>query len=171
MKTVLEMPAAQYAELRTHLLPPRGECEEAVFLFVDTISQDGECHFRVREMAKLMPEDFAVRHADYLELLDPVRARLIKRAHDLGASLVEVHSHVGPWRAAFSYSDVRGLKDTVPHIWWRLKSRPYIAIVVSQVSVDALVWLEGPETPVPLDEIRTGQEIIRPTHSALEEWP
>ena len=171
MKTILEMPAEKYAELRAHLLPPHGDCEEAAFLFVDSAPQGGECRFRVRETAKLMPRDFAVRHADYLELLDPVRAGLIKRAHDLGASLVEVHSHVGPWRAAFSYSDVRGLKDTVPHIWWRLKGRPYIAIVMSQVSVDALVWIEGPETPVPLNEIHAGTEIIRPTHSAWEEWP
>ncbi len=101
---------------------------------------------------------------------DATRARLIKRAHDVRASLVEVHSHVGPWRAAFSFSDIRGLKETVPNMWWRLKGRPYASIVISAVSVDALAWIETAERAVPLDEIHSGAEVIHPTHSALEEW-
>ena len=171
MKTILEISAQTYAELRAHLLPPGGEQEEAAFLFVDATKEVNAWRFRLREMAKLGPEDFVAQHADYLELADSTRARLIKRAHDLGASLIEVHSHVGPWRAAFSYSDIRGLKETVPNLWWRLKGRPYVAIVVSQLSIDALAWVDSAETPVPLDEIQAGSEVIRPTHTAWEEWP
>ena len=171
MKTILEMSAESYADLRTHLLPPNGTCEEAAFLFVDAIRELGGWRFRLREMSKLGPQDFLERHADYLEMQDATRARLIKQAHDLGASLIEVHSHVGPWRAEFSYSDIRGLKDTVPNMWWRLKGRPYAAIVISEVSIDALAWVASADKAVPLDEIHAGTTVLRPTYSALEEWP
>src|SRR4051812_35897855 len=111
MKTILELPAAVYADLRSHLLPPNGTCEEAAFLFVDTSRSTNTWSFLLREVAKLSPADFVERHSDYLEMQDATRSRLIKRAHDLGTSLIEIHSHVGPWRAAFSFSDVRGLKE------------------------------------------------------------
>ena len=171
MKTILEIPTARYVELRSHLLPPGGTYEEAAFLFVDALSESVGWRFRFREMALLGPEDFIERHADYLEMEDATRARLIKHAHDLGSSLIEVHSHVGPWRAAFSFSDIRGLKETIPNMWWRLKGRPYASIVVSEISIDALAWIDAPDGAVPLDEIHAGTEVIRPTHSALEEWP
>ena len=170
MKTVLELPPGTYADLRRHLLPPGGTCEEAAFLFVDARQTADGWRFRLREMAKLGPDDFVERHADYLEMQDGTRARLIKRAHDLGTSLIEVHSHVGPWRAAFSYSDIRGLKETVPNMWWRLKGRPYASIVISEVSIDALAWVVSAEEAVPLDEIHSGTEVLQPTYSALEEW-
>ena len=55
----------------------------------------------------------------------------------MGASLVEMHSHIGPWPAGFSYADRLGLQETVPHMWWRLKKRPYLALVVTNCSFDA----------------------------------
>lgn len=170
MKTSLQLSAEVYENLLCHLFPSRGACEEAAFLFVEPQRAPQELTFSMLEIAKLQSGDFAARHADYLELTDIARARIIKRAHDLKASLVEIHSHVGPWRAAFSYSDVNGLKDTVPHMWWRLQGRPYVAIVFARDGADALVWVDNPHTPVPLDELRAGERLIRPSCTALEEW-
>jgi len=67
------------------------------------------------------------------------------RAHQLGCCLIEWHSHCGSWPAEFSLSDRMGLKEFVPHVRWRLDSRPYAAIVVANGSFDALAWTDdGP---------------------------
>ena len=101
----------------------------------------------VIDSAMLVAADFEVQVPDYLELADGTRARLIKRAHDLDASLIEMHSHPGPWDAAFSRSDLLGLSETVPHMWWRLEKRPDAAIVIAPSGFDAMVWLDGPLSP------------------------
>lgn len=103
-------------------------------------------------------------------MADRTRAALIKRAHDLDASLVELHSHPGPWPAAFSYADRMGLRETVPHMWWRLKKRPYLAFVVASSSFDALVWLDGPKMPRRLDGLVVGERFLRPTNFSLRGW-
>ena len=121
------------------------------------------------DSAKLVASDFEVQAPDYLELADATRARLIKRAHDLGASLVEMHSHPGPWKAAFSRSDILGLSETVPHMWWRLDKRPYAAIVVSPSGFDAMVWLESPVSPQALDSLAAGSRILRPTNITIRD--
>jgi hypothetical protein len=126
--------------------------------------------FGVIEALKLTSENFSIQSNDHLELTDRTRANIIKRAHDLSASLVELHSHVGNWPAAFSLSDRLGLKDTVPHMWWRLRGRPYIAIVAAKSGYDALVWLNDPETPESLDGILKGHQIIQPTNLSIRDW-
>lgn len=171
MKTILEIPAVPFRALCAHLLPERGLCEEAAFLFVDVVQGASERRMRSLGMRLLEPDDFLDRRPDYLEMTDETRALLIKEAHDRGASLVEFHSHVGMWPGEFSLSDIRGLKETVPNLWWRLKGRPYAAVVVSRSGIDALAWFASPNKPTTLDEIHVAAEVIRPAHSALEEWP
>ena len=170
MKTALYLPPGAYEELLEHLLPLGGTCEEAAFLLASAQLSAGDLNLSVVETVKLAPTDFAARYADYLELADGVRGRVIKLAHDRGACLIEVHSHVGPWRASFSFSDIRGLKETVPHMWWRLKGRPYGAIVVARDGLDALVWVKDPEAPMPLNELWAGDRLIRPSCTTWEEW-
>ena len=114
--------------------------------------------------------DLADPSQGYLELADEARAGLIKRAHDLGASLIEMHSHPGPWPAAFSLTDRVGLRETVPHMWWRLKGKPYVALVVAHSGFDALVWLDDRRVPRPLDGLLVGDEQFSPTNNSLEGW-
>lgn len=79
-------------------------------------------------------------------LSDEMRAEIIRWAWAEEASLVEAHSHAfGP--AQFSPSDLEGLEEWVPHLWWRLRGRPYGAIVVADGTVDALAWIEGADVP------------------------
>jgi len=170
MKTILRLPVGLFEELMGHLLPPHGRVEEAAFLFVTMSQSEDHVSFEVAEVAKLTPADFDARMGDYLELSDKTRARLIKRAHDLGASLAEMHSHLGPYEAAFSDSDRIGLQETVPHMWWRLSKRPYLALVVTRSSFDALVWLDNPKIPRPLDAVLAGNQLLRPTNNSLEAW-
>jgi len=170
MKTQIILPAGIYEDLLSHLLPLHARTEEAAFIFATPERSPAGLTFKFVEALKMKPQDFAVQHADYLELTDSARAGVIKRAHDLGASIIEVHSHVGPWRAAFSYSDVNGLKDIVPHIWWRLRGRPYAAIVVATDGFDALVWAEDPHAPCALDELVAGDRVLQATNISLRDW-
>ncbi|WP_339688355.1 Mov34/MPN/PAD-1 family protein [uncultured Parasphingorhabdus sp.] len=164
--TILAMSESLYDGLISHLLPPQSGREQAAFLFARPTPDDQNV-FEVVASERLTSVDFAAQENDYLELDDEVRAKLIKQAHDLDASLVEMHSHPGPFPAAFSWADRRGLSETVPYMWWRLKKRPYFAIVVAQSGFDALVWRIDPKIAKPLEGIRTGSRLLHPTNNSL----
>jgi hypothetical protein len=170
VKSVLRLPEGLYENLLQHLLPPTPIAEEAAFLFVHEHRSSDGVQFDVLDSRKLGPSDFEIQAIDYLELRDQTRAALIARAHHLEASLVELHSHPGPFPAAFSVADRRGLAETVPHMWWRLKKRPYLAIVVAQTGFDALLWLESPTLPQALDGVLAGERWLQPTNQSLAGW-
>jgi proteasome lid subunit RPN8/RPN11 len=170
MKVFLKMESEALDALMADLLPPGSRQEQAAFLFARAARSGHAITLETVEMQRLGPNDFVVQEDDYLEMTDATRAALIKRAHDLDASLVELHSHPGPWPAGFSDADRVGLRETVPHMWWRLKKRPYLAIVVAPTGFDALVWLDNPKVPRPLDAILAGSRLLRPTNRSLGGW-
>jgi hypothetical protein len=169
MKASLCLPNGLFEELMSHLLPRGSLREEAAFLFV-TCERTNQIRFQFQDMQKLTTSDFDAHENDYLELHDETRARLIKRAHDLSASLVELHSHPGPWPAAFSLADRIGLAETVPHMWWRLSKRPYLALVAARSGFDALLWLDDPKIPRALDTVVAGESTLFPTNNSLLGW-
>ena len=156
--------------LWSHLLPSDCMQEQAAFLYCTTLVVNASTTFKVIDTAFLEPNDFASQCSDYLELSNATRMEIIKRAHKLNASLVELHSHPGPWPAAFSFADRQGLKDTVPHMKWRLKGRPYLAIVVAPSGYDALLWPYNSKTPKALSGIQVGDALMEPTNASLEGW-
>lgn len=170
MKIILKMPDGLLKGVNEHLLPRNSLREEAAFLFAIPKPEDESVVFEVVDVDKLAPEDFDAQMDDYLELADETRGRLIKKAHQLGASLIEMHSHPRPWQAAFSTADRIGLKETVPHMWWRLQKRPYLAIVVAPSGFDALVWLDNPKAPNRLEGILADGRLLKPTNNSLEGW-
>ncbi len=170
MKILLNLPDGVHADLIGHLLPSDSSREEAAFLFAKARPENGGVAFDVVEAEMLAATDFETQEDDYLELHDETRIRLIKKAHDLNASLIEMHSHPGPWPAEFSRADRRGLGETVPHMWWRLQKRPYIAIVVAPSGFDALVWLDNPKVPNKLDGLIADGRLLSPTNNSIEGW-
>jgi hypothetical protein len=170
MKALLKFDAGEYDDLIAHLLPPDNEQEQAAFVFARVTRTPHQIVFEAAEFAKLGPTDFITQYEDFLEITDETRARLIKRAHDLDTSLVEFHSHGGPWRPSFSPADRAGLKETVPHMWWRLRKRPYLAIVVAKAGFDALLWLDDPKLPRPLDGLFADSLFLKPTNLSLGGW-
>lgn len=84
-----------FAALQRHLAGDKSGAEQAAFLFCDIDEQGFVTRFIPREVKLLQPEAFASRSKFYLQPRDDTRAALIKRAHDLGYSLVEMHSHPG----------------------------------------------------------------------------
>ncbi len=162
-QVLLVLPAGVQKAIWQHLVPERHLVEEAAFVYATRETHNQSELFRYTEWVPVESEGFASRSAYHLELTDTARAGAIKRAHDLGASLIELHSHTGRWPAAFSPSDLAGFRDFVPHVWWRLKRRPYAAIVVTRSGFDGLVWLAAPTAAQPLDGIQVEDQLLKPT--------
>lgn len=146
----LVLNADQRDLLWRHLLPSPHELEEAAFLFVRQDPAD-PTRLICEDVRLLGPEDLVVQLPYHIELAEHVRPQLIKRAHDTGQILLEAHSHLGNRPVRFSDSDLFGFDEWVPHIRWRLKGRPYAAIVVSEGSYDGFAWMDI--TPERLDVI------------------
>lgn len=132
------------------------------------VAEDGRNPvFTYVDWIPLKADDYAEQYQDYLELTDTTRARIIKRSHDLDTCLMEFHSHPGPYPAAFSPSDMHGFGEFVPHVRWRLKGKPYAAVVIAPSGFDALAWVDTVGTAVQLHTIETDTEILRATELTL----
>ena len=159
---LLEIPEIIFASVKEHLLPNRLIHEEAAFMFVRQKTKSKDRVFLCLDWFPVSEDGFLSRSSFHFELTDETRARAIKHAYDLDASLVEFHSHTGYRSAGFSVSDLLGFQEFVPHIWWRLKGRPYLAVVLSRYGLDGLVWIIDPNTPQRLDGIVVGRSVLRP---------
>jgi hypothetical protein len=164
---LINLPLNFKEALWMHLLPKRFVSEEAAFLFVRNEEEGSRRMFRPLDWYPVPPSGFSSRSAVHLELTDETRGIVIKRAHDLDASLMEFHSHSGLWPVRFSASDLSGFKDFVPHVWWRLRGRPYGAVVVGQSGFDGLLWLHDPHNPVRLDGIIVKGRLLETTKLSL----
>lgn len=167
---ILKVSSSQQRDLWLHLLPSNSMQEQAAFLFCKASDNGKGITFEAIDQTLLGEEDFLVQYDDYLELTDKARIDVIKHAHMLNASLVEFHSHPASWLAAFSPADRTGLQETVPHMRWRLKKRPYAAIVVTPSSFDALVWCHDSIVPEPLSAINASGRLTNPTNASLKGW-
>ena len=168
MGPILDAAPREYAALLQHLLPSEFPVrEEAAFAFARP-SAGGR--FQIVDWFLVPPEGYAAGSGVYLELADETRAGVIKRAHDLGASLIEFHSHPFPGGAAFSGIDLDGLAEFVPHVRWRLRGRPYFAVVVSPTGYDALAWTGTGAAAETLGGFSVGERMLKPSGRSLEVW-
>ena len=166
----IRMPASTYGEIRNFLLRPVARNEEAGFLFAKPLGAERSLVFQHLEWWPLGTDDFEHQSEYHLELTDRTRARIIKHAHDLECSVVEFHSHPGPWPAQFSPSDFYGLQEFVPHMLWRLKQRPYAAVVVAPSGFDGLAWVGSLAACHLLAEIDLGQTKLRSTGLSMRSF-
>lgn len=158
----IQIPEGVYDDMRQHLLPRRSRDEQAGFVYAKPSQPSGaSLSFEYLKWEPLRRGDFDHQSAVHLELRDETKARVIKTAHDLQCSLIEFHSHLGPWPAQFSGSDVAGFEEFVPHVLWRLKGRPYAAVVVTASGIDGLAWT--PESTFALSALLLGNKQVRPT--------
>lgn len=123
--------------------------------------------FALASWRSIDSDGYELRNDFHVSLKDEIRPEIIKWAWDEGASLVEVHSHGPRYAAAFSWSDVAGLREWVPHLWWRLRHRPYAAIVTAGETFDALAWIEGPTRPEQVTHLEVAGELHRATGLTL----
>ncbi|MBI4095181.1 MAG: hypothetical protein HY435_03245 [Candidatus Liptonbacteria bacterium] len=161
--TLLEIPGNAYIAIRHHLFPVRSHKEQVAFIYANAELVRKDTVFRFLEWQHVTEEGFEFHSRYHLELTDEMRAAVIKRAHDLQASLVEFHTHDGSWEAEFSKSDMAGFAEFVPHVVWRLRGRPYGAIVMTDTGFDGLAWLRNPHTPERLHGIKIDGKFNRAT--------
>lgn len=154
-----------WAKMQKHLLPKHAQFEEAAFVFATVEETPTELNLRAVEWLPVPPEGFEEQLPYFLQLTDEIKANSIKRAHDLQTALIEVHSHPFQEIAEFSPSDLFGFSEFVPHVRWRLKARPYAAIVVAQNTFDSLAWAGKCEQPRRLDMIIADGEKYIPTRA------
>jgi hypothetical protein len=141
--TTIVASGAIYDSARAHL---RGHVEQVGFFLADF---DGERNaFVLREWRPMPPEAFEYQSAYHVTLRDEMRPEVIKWAWDADACLIEVHSHGDDGIAEFSPSDFWGFDEWVPHVRWRLRGRPYAAIVTAADTFDALAWIDANKDPV-----------------------
>lgn len=169
-RTTITFAGGAFDRIRTHLFPRGGLCEEAAFLFTHAVDSSEGFTLSVIEDILIPPKGFASRSRFYLELTDETRALVIKRAHDLNAGLIECHSHPGQHHASFSWSDLHGFDEFVPHVHWRLPGRIYAAIVFAPDSVDALAWACPGADVTTVDVIHADGREISPTQLTLAHW-
>lgn len=170
MSVTISIPEDLYDRLQAHLLPPDSPDEQAAFLFARATTIHIGCRFEVIDHVLVEQEGIEYHPSGYLELADTTRAWVVKKAHDLGTSLIEMHSHRFPFPAIFSPTDITGLREFVPHMWWRLKGKPYLALVVAPDSFDAFAWLTHPKKPKSINYLLVGRRIIRPTGLSAKHW-
>ncbi|MFM9994870.1 MAG: hypothetical protein ACKVU4_03610 [Phycisphaerales bacterium] len=168
--TAIHLRDGLFEQVRGHLLPHGGECEEAAFLFARAETRLDTIILSVSDSMMIPPEGFASRSRYYLELTDETRAAVIKRAHDLGTGLIECHSHPSQRGACFSWSDLHGFDDFVPHVRWRLGGRPYAAVVFATDSIDALAWAGAAGEASPVSIVNAGKGLIHPTGATYQNW-
>jgi hypothetical protein len=77
-----------------------------------------------------------------VQLTDDAQQRVLQWAAAREGWLIELHSHLGAYGdpAQLSAVDTAGLKDWVPHVRWRLRQRPYAAVVFGPRTIDGVAW-------------------------------
>lgn len=155
-----------YRAMREHLLRPHSSDEQAAFAF---FSDEAAQTFVVQEVQLLGRTDFASQKSDFIEIADDTRRSVIKQAHDQNWGVAEFHSHPFDVPAEFSFADYFGLKQTVPHMLWRLRGRSYVAVVVGPRDFDGLVWNQDASVAV-LSHILDGPEEFAATGRSLPQW-
>jgi hypothetical protein len=164
----VQMEPAEWDSLRRHLL--KGRHEQVAFAFCEYVENERARTFLVREIWLAEPSDFDVQSDVHITLTDDALARLIKRAWNMQLAVVELHSHpMSNRRVGFSPTDLTGLADHVPYMFWRLRGRPYAAIVVGQAAVDAVAWVKGPDDLQAVGQLRIGAEVITPTRETISQ--
>ncbi len=165
---ILELPQPAFKAIIAHLLPGDTQNEQAAFVYAKAEDRETRLEITLIEWEPIYPQDFAYHSELYLELGDKKQGQIIKKAHDLGACLVEWHSHPLFWPAAFSSSDLLGFKEFVPHVMWRLKGRPYAAVVATPFDFDALAWIDGKGRPCQVTALRVGSQELHPTGRSFQ---
>ena len=157
-KVDLHLEPTLYGRVRAHLLRERSQIEQAAFLLCETTASTTAASFACLDAVFIKHQQFAIHSEFHLELDDATCAQVIKTAHDRRCSLVEIHAHPLGEVAQFSASDFDGLDEFVPHVWWRLRHRPYGALVITPTSIDGLAWIDGPGRVEPIDVLRVGDQ-------------
>jgi hypothetical protein len=142
MSHTITSTAPQWATVATHL---RARPERVAFLTADDVDDQ----LTVTDLL-LIDDDHLEPGPWCVQLTDDAQQRLLQWAAVRDGWLIEIHSHLGALSepAQFSETDTAGLETWVPHVRWRLRQRPYAALVFGLVTIDGVAWA-GPKGDPP----------------------
>lgn len=148
----------------------RSGTEQVVFLVLSQTTAADSRVFQVEDFY-IVPQDGLVNESPFhVEVNGDTQAKVIKMAWDRRLALGEIHSHPGSASGtAFSPSDLDGFDEFVPHVWWRLRGSPYVALVFGDSDYDALAWIAGPNAPERVATLTVGARQYPPTGITFEE--
>ena len=141
MGITLTIPPSIASTLRDHLAGGRGE--QLAFMLAEPTAGG----FLVTDCRTVAAPGLDDQTPWHLALGEDERGAVIKWAHEDGGVLVEAHVHRDGFAAALSPYDLDNLADWVPHVRWRLRHRPYIALVFSGGTFDGLAWGASYDAP------------------------
>lgn len=167
VRSAVCIPDEVYRDIRNYLIPKSAHTERVAFIFMTVSRFEDSIQLRYKRWYPVKSDEYEYRSLWFVELRDEMRPKMIKMAFDLDASIAELHSHPYPSPARFSPSDLAGLDEFVPHVMWRLKGKPYVAIVFSHSDFDALIWIDDPRNPRQLTEMIVGDRHLHPNALAL----
>lgn len=174
----LKIRTVDYTALLEYLL--QNEIEQAAFGYA-RVEAASPNDLVLEHFETVPPEGFVFQSDYHIEISGDVLAAAIKSAWDRGLALVEFHSHPAHYgtkrgfmpKVKFSASDLSGFEEWVPHVQWRLKhQQPYLAVVFSRNSFDALFWQakDSVHEPRPMAGIRLDDDVfLEPSGRTLEE--
>lgn len=146
--------------ISSYLIDPNVSEERAVFGFASIEPQN---RIQLLDWVKMEGDLVDVAYPYHIALSDKARQSIIKHAHDHNLALIEFHSHPLSSFAQFSFSDLSGFDEWVPHVMWRLPERPYIAVVKAVENFDALYWETKGSSPRSELEFHVGDSVLTPT--------
>jgi hypothetical protein len=168
MTIEVRLTSEEWILLRQHLF--QNSKEHAAFAFCKLARGDDGVALVSEDLYLAVRSDFELQLEYHITLSDETLARLIKKAWDHDHCIVEFHSHPkSPGGVSFSPSDLDGLADVVPYIGWRLRGRPYAAVVVGLKEIDALAWVDDFTVPQRLDVVRVGNDKLLPSQITISE--
>jgi hypothetical protein len=161
--STFEMSSDAYQQMRSDLF---GDVEHVGFFLANYDDDAGR--FYLEEWMPIPSDGFELQLSYHVSLTDETIGTVLQRAGVTGRSLVEVHSHLGSGRVAFSPTDIDGLREWVPSVRWRLRGRPYAAMVWDATSFDAVAWIDSNGLAEQVTELRVaGVESVTPTGLSL----
>lgn len=156
----LEIPPAISDRLLTYLDVPT---ERMAFLLASPTTGT-DAWAVVDELYLTDAVDYTYQGKHGMELDDAVRPRVLTWATRPDVALVEVHSHGHlSNKTTFSRTDLDGLNEVVPQMMWRLRGRPYVALVLGADDLDALAWSHRGQPPTLPSTVIVGQRTLTPT--------
>ncbi len=165
MASLLSVGRHMYASIWSHLL--ESEREEAAFILAEAQELAGVTRFTGKDVYLVPHEDLQIHASCHIALSDEAQEKVLMVAWQRRLALVELHSHLGEWPAAFSPSDLLGLSEFAPHAIWRL-GQPYLALVVTQSEFDAVFWATRDGLAGSLEAIEVDGKVYRPSGRTIK---
>ena len=145
----------------------RRKTEQVAFLFLRPLESGA---LATDDAYLVPPAELVYESRFHVEVSESAQAKIVKMAADQSFLLCEIHSHPGCVQGVgFSPSDLAGFRDFVPHIFWRLRVKDYVAMVFGDNDFDALAWSGDALEPVPLSALVVDGKEMFPTGLTINE--